>query len=163
MDDLYFNLATEEFSKSRKILIWVIAIIAALVSVWNSYLMFFKHDTYSTLGLNLSLYVITIFLFLIAILATKKRKEHFFKVDKETISYHYGLIFPSHKSFLWTEIKKVFMPPHSKNTVLILKDDKSVLINLTWVEKNKSRNIRKHIYYSAKEKGIEICKAHYKK
>lgn len=163
MDDLYFNLASEEFSKPRKILIWIIAILTALVAAWDSYLKFFKHDTSADLGLTFSLYVITIFLFTIAILATKKRKEHFFKVDRENISYHYGLIFPSHRSYKWAEIRKVYMPPRSKNTVLILNNDKPVHINLTWVERNKSRIIRKHIYFSAKERGIEILKKEYKK
>lgn len=135
MDDLYFNLASEEFSKSRKILIWIIAILTALVAAWDSYLKFFKHDASADLGLTFTLYGITIFLFSIAILATIKRKEHFFKVDREKISYHYGLIFPSHKTFEWSEIKKVYMPPHSKNAVLILHNDKDVHINLTWVEK----------------------------
>lgn len=163
MDDLYFNLASEEFSKSRKILIWIIAILAALMTAWDSYLKFFKHDTYADLGLTFSLYGVTIFLFAIAILSTKKRKEHFFKIDRENISYHYGLIFPSHRSYAWTEIKKVYMPTHSKNTVLILNNDKPVHINLTWVERNKSRIIRKHIYYTAKERGIDLIKKHYKK
>lgn len=163
MDDLYFNLASEEFSKSRKILIWVMAIMAVLISAWDSYLKFFKHDTYSTFGLTITLYVVTIFLFTIAILSSKKKKEHFFKVNKEIISYHYGLFVPTQRSFVWTDINMVYMPPHSKNSVLILNDGKSIHINLTWVEKNKARIIRKHIYYTAKEKGIEIRKAHYKK
>jgi hypothetical protein len=163
MDDLYFNLASEEFSKSRKILIWIIAVLTALVAAWDSYLKFFKHDASADLGLTFTLYVITIFLFSIAILSTKKRKEHFFKVDKEQISYHYGLLFPSHRSYLWSDVREVYLPPHSKNTVLILTNDKPVHINLTWVERNKSRIIRKHIYYLAKEKGIGIFKKHYKK
>lgn len=163
MDDLYFNLAKEEFSKSRKILLWVIAIIAGSISIWASYLMFYKHDTYATLGLTVSLYLVTIFLFLIAILSTKKRKEHFFKVDNETISYHYGLLFPAHHTYTWKEIKKIFIPPHSKNATLLLDNDKAVHINLTWVEKNKSRMIRKHIFYTAKNMGKEVIKKHYKK
>jgi len=163
MDDLYCNLASEEFSKSRKILIWVLALIALAVSVWDSYLKFFKHDTYSAFGLTITLYIVTIFMFTIAILSTKKRKEHFFKVNEEVISYHYGLLFPSHHTYSWPEIKKIFVPPHSKNTILMLKDNKVIHINLTWVERNKARIIRKHIFYTGRDKGIEIVKGHYKK
>ena len=163
MDDLYFNLASEEFSKPRKILIWVIAMITLAVSLWDSYIKFFKHDNVSDLGLTITLYLVTAFMFMIAILATMKRKEHFFKVDNEEISYHYGLLFPSHHSYSWPEIKKIFVPPHSKNTILVLKDNKVIHINLTWVERNKARMIRKHIFYTGRDKGIEIVKGHYKK
>lgn len=163
MDDLYFNLASEEFSKSRKILIWVIAIGTLLVSLWDSYLKFFKHDNYADLSLTLTLYLITFFMFTVAILATLKRKEHFFKVDQELISYRYGLLFPSHKTHYWPDIKKVYVPPHSKNIIIEARDGKVVHINLTWVEKNKSRIIRKHIFYTARDKGIDIIKAQYKK
>lgn len=163
MDDLYFNLASEEFSKSRKILIWIIAIITLLFSLWVSYLLFFTNDEQATKGLAITLYLVTAFMFMIAFLATKKRKEHFFKVDNEVIAYHYGLLFPSYHSYSWPEINKIYVPPHSKNTILILNNGKVVHINLTWVEKNKARIIRKHVFYTGRDKGIEIVKGHYKK
>jgi hypothetical protein len=163
MEDLYFNLASEEFSKPRKILIWIVAFITLLLSMWISYLKFFKQDSSADMGLTLTLYAITLFMFSLAILATIKRKEHYFKVDDEIISYRYGLIFPTQKTHLWTNIKKIYVPPHSKNTSLELKDKKIVHINLTWVERNKARIIRKHIFYNGRDKGIEIAKSHYKK
>lgn len=163
MEDLYFNLAKEEFSKGRKILLWFMAIAATIVTLTDIYLKFVKLNSNATIGLTVTLALATSFLYLIAILASVKRKEHFFKVDREIISYHYGLMFQKHHSYSWNEVQKLFVPPHSKNATLVLKDGKVVRINLTWVEKNKARMIRKHIFYSAKNKGIEILKTHYKK
>lgn len=163
MEDLYYNLAQEEFSKGRKILLWILAILLSIVTLVVIYMKYVKYDPNTTIGLIITLGLITSFLFLIAILSTARRKEHFFRVDSETISYHYGLLFPSHHTYKWEEIKHLYFPPHSKKTTLILQDGKVIHINLTWVEKNKSRNIRKHIFYSAKNKGVQIQKTNYKK
>ncbi|MDX2414527.1 MAG: hypothetical protein QNK33_04990 [Bacteroidales bacterium] len=163
MEDLYFNLAKEEFSKGRKILLWFMAIATTIVTLVIVYLKYIKHDTNATIGLAITLTLITIFFYMIAILSTIKKKEHFFKVDNNTISYHYGLMFQSHHTYNWNEVKKLYVPPHSKNITLLLKNGNIVGINLTWIEKNKSRMIRKHIFYSAKTKGIEIHKSNYKK
>ena len=163
MDDLYFDLAKEEFSKGRKILIILMAAAALIITMWDSYIRFFKHNVYSTLSLTITLYLVTAFLIMIAVLATKKRKEHFFKIDNNVLSFHYGLLFPSHHTYNWNEIDKIYVPPHSKNATVLLRSGKAVHINLTWIEKNKSRIIRKHIFYTAKAKGIDIAKMHYKK
>ncbi len=163
MEDLNFNLAKEEFSKGLKILLWVIAISTTIVTLVVVYLMFIKHDVNTTIGLAITLALITIFFYMIAILSSIKKKEHFFKVDNNTISYHYGLMFQSHHTYNWNEVLKLYVPPRSKNITLVLKNGTIVGINLTWIEKNKSRMIRKHIFYSAKTKGIEIQKSNYKK
>jgi len=163
MEDLYFDLAKEEFSKGRKIILWFMAIAATIVTLTDIYLKFVKHDSNATIALTITLAITTSFFYMIAILSSVKRKEHFFSIDKDTISYYYGLMFQTHRSYKWNEVQKLYVPPHSKNASLVLKNGKVVHINLTWVEKNKARMIRKHIFYSSKNKGIEILKTHYKK
>lgn len=163
MEDLYFNLAKEEFSKGRKIILWFMAVAATVVTFVDVYLKFIKHDTTATIGLTITLGITTAFFYLIAILSSVKKKEHFFKVNKEDISYHYGLMFQTHHIYKWKEVQKLYVPPRSKNITMLLKDGKAVKINLNWIEKNKSRMIIKHLFYSAKYKGIEIAKTHYKK
>lgn len=163
MEDLYFNLSKEEFSKGRKILLWVISIAATAVTLFVIYLKFVMFDPNATLGLLIVLVGTTAFFYLIAILATAKRKEHFFKIDSELISYRYGLMFQKQHSYQWSDIKEVYFPPHSKKTAIILNNGKVVGINLTWIERNKSRMIRKHIFYTAKSKGLALYKTNYKK
>ncbi len=158
MEDLYFNLSTEEFSKGRKILVWVVACLSTAVAFWDLYLELVKHDSNTTFGLTATLLLISAFLITIAILSTSKRKSHFFKVDSETISFQYGLIFPSHRTFRWDDIERIFLPPHKKDAILEFKDGNTYEINLTWIEKNKSRLIRRHIYYTAMNKKIEVLK-----
>lgn len=163
MEDLYFNLSKEEFSKGRKILLWIISIAATAVTLFVIYLRFVIFDPNATLGLLVVLAGTTTFFYLIAILATAKRKEHFFKINNELISYRYGLMFQKQQSYNWSDIKEVYFPPHSKKTALVLNDGKVVIINLTWIENNKSRMIRKHIFYTAKSKGLTLHKTNYKK
>ena len=68
--------------------------------------------------------------------------------------------FSNHKkhSFKWTDIKEIIMPHKEKKVMLIFKDSSSFVINLTWIEKKKSSHIRKHIFYAAKEKNINVVK-----
>ncbi|HUS85756.1 MAG TPA: hypothetical protein VMW76_00830 [Bacteroidales bacterium] len=163
MDDLYFKLSQEEFSKGRKILLWIAASLFALIGFWDLYLKIFKHDSNASFGLTIVLFSISGFIFFIAFLASLKHKEHFFKVDNEIISYYFGLFFPSHHTYKWEEIDRIYMPPHQKTTILVLKDGRTIRINLTWVEKNKSRMIIRHIYYAAKQRDIDVLKKHIKK
>jgi len=163
MDDLYYNLSKEEFSKGRKTLLWIIASLFAMIGLWDLYLKIFKHDTNTSFGLTVVLFTISGFIFFVALLATMKRKEHFFKVDNEIISYHFGLLFPTHHTYRWEDIDKIYMPSQQKTTTLVLKDGHVIHINLTWIEKNKSRLIRRHIYYAAKRRNIDVLKKHMKK
>ena len=127
------------------------------------YLKFIIFDPSVSLGLVIVLCAITAFFYLIAILATAKRKEHFFQVSNEIISYRYGLMFQKHHTYEWSNIKELYFPPHSKKTVFVLNDNSVVEINLTWIERNKARMIRKNIFYTAKSKGLTLYKTNYKK
>jgi len=158
MEDLNFNLSQEEFSKGRKILLWILATFFTGIGLWDLYLKIFKHDSYAKITLTVILLVLGAFVYFIAALATMKRKQHHFIVDNNHIDYRYGLLFTTHHNYKWDDIEIVYMPPHTKKTILELKNGHKTHINLTWIERNKSRIIRKHIYYSAKARGIKIIK-----
>lgn len=158
MEDLFFNLSEQEFSKGRKTLLWVFGTIFILIGLWDLYLKIFKHNSYANIGLTVSTLTIGGVVYFIAILATAKKKENYFKVDTGRISYRFGLISPVHRDILWENIDTIYMPSHQKNIFVGDKSGKMIHINLTWIEKNKSRLIKKHIYYVAKDKNIEIIK-----
>ena len=50
------------------------------------------------------------------------------------------------------------MPHKQKKVKLVFKDGTSFVINLTWMQKNKSSHIRKHIYHAAREKNLNVIK-----
>ncbi len=163
MEDLYFNLAKEEFSKGRKILIWVFASLITIAGAWGLFLQIFKNTEYTNLGIPVVLLCVGAFLYFIAILATVKRKTHYFKVDNDTIAYRYGLIFSTARSYNWEDVKTIYFPPHTKKATIVMHNGNIVNIDLTWIEKNKSRSIRKHLYYTGHKKSKEIFKKHKKK
>lgn len=163
MEDLYYNLAKEEFSKGRKILIWIFASLMTLAGGWNLYLMFYKSTDYSNPVISIVLLCIGAFLYFIAILSSIKRESHFFKVDNDTISYRYGLLFPTSRTYNWEEIKTIYFPPHTKKVILVMHNGNIVNINLTWIEKNKSRLIIKHLYFSGMKRSKEIFRSQMKK
>ena len=162
MEDLYFNLSKEEFSKGRKILIWIFASLITIAGGWGLYLKIFKNYDANS-GVSIVLLVVGAFLYFIALLATVKRKSHFFTVNNDIISYRYGLIFPTSHSYHWEDIKAIYFPPHTKKTTLVMHNGNIVNINLTWIEKNRSRLIIKHLYYTGQKKSKEIFRKHMKK
>ena len=163
MEDLYYNLSKEEFSKGRKILIWLFASLITISGLWNLLLKILGNKNYSGLTISVILLTIGAFLFFVAILATVKRKEHFFRVNNKVIAYRFGLIFPSSRSFNWEEVKSIYFPPHSKKAILVMQNGNIITINLTWIEKNKSRLIIKHLYYTGQKKAKEIYRKNIKK
>jgi len=158
MEDLNFNLSQEEFSKGRKIILWVSGSFFIIIGLWDLYMKLFTQNTSANYAVAIILLILGGFIYFIATLATMKRKAHHFIIDSEHIDYRYGLLFPTHHNYKWDDIETVYMPPHTKKTILELKSGHKTHINLTWVEKNKSRMIRKHIYYSANGRGINIIK-----
>ena len=158
MEDLSINLSKNEFSTGRKILLWIVATLFLGIGIWDLYLNLVKHDTSVNAGLTVVLFTISVFMYFIALLATLKRKEHYFKITNNSISYRYGLLFPKHHDHSWEKIEKVRIPKDAKKTILVLKTGKDEHINLTWVEKNNARIIRRHIYYSAKKRSIPIIR-----
>lgn len=159
MDDLYFNLSEMEFSKGRKIILWIFGTIFILTGLWDLFLKIFKHNNMANMGLTITALAIGCFVYLIAILASSRKQENFFKVDSNAISYRFGLIAPSLIQIDWNNISAISMPAHQKNIFIDQKSGETIKIKLTWIEKNKSRLIRRHIYYVAKQRNIEVLKS----
>lgn len=160
MEELNLNLSEHEFSKGRKILLWVFGSIFMLIALWALYLKLFVPEKAAANSLIITAFSIGGFVYFIAILSTARTKQHFFKIDSSQISYRFGLLAPSHKTIDWTDVKKVFVPKKTKSAFLVLKSGTVINLNLSWIEKKKSRLIRKRIYHTAKEKNIDIHKSH---
>ncbi len=158
MENLYYNLSEEEFSKGRKILLWVFSGLFFLAGVFillQRLVFGLKsiHAVLSVVPFGISLVVAVI-----ATFASVKRKDLFFSVDDEKIEFRYGIIRPKKFSFGWDDIREMIMPQKQKKIVLMLKEKKPFIINLTWLQKKKSTNIRKHIYHAARQKNINVIK-----
>lgn len=158
MENLYFNLSEEEFSKGRKVLLWGFAslflLAAAYVLITN---LVFGHKSIP-LFISLITFGIGLFVAVIAAFATIKRKDLFFSVNEEIIEFRFGIINPKRHAFKWIDIKELIMPQKQKRVTLILNDGSSFVINLNWLQKKKSSLIRKHIYQEAKVKNLQVIR-----
>lgn len=158
MENLNLNLSKNEFSKSRKILLWIIGLLFFSGAIWSLYLGLYMHDTSVTAGLIVVLFAISAFIFFIATLASVKKKDHYFIIDANKMSYRYGLIFPKHRSHNWSEIKEIIIQYKLRKATIITGDDKQKIINLNWINHSSARAILKHLYYTARKKDISISK-----
>ncbi len=158
MENLYYNLSEEEFSKGIKILLWgfgaffffagLYILVASLVLAQKSI----------PAILSLAPFGISLVVFIIAGIATFKGTDLFFSIDKEKIEYKFGMIKPVTRSFSWIDVKELVMPSKQKKVKLVFKDGTSFVINLSWIQRNKSSYIRKHIYHVAREKDLNVKK-----
>lgn len=158
MEQLYFNLSEEEFTKGRKALLWVFSglfFIAGLYVVTAQPL--FGHESIPPV-LSTAPFGISLIVGLFAALASIKRSDLFFLVDYGKIEFRYGMIRPKRRSFQWIEIKEMVMPHKQRKIKLNLTNGTSFIIDLNYLQRKKSTLIRKHIYKSALEKGIPIIK-----
>jgi hypothetical protein len=158
MENLYYNLSEEEFSKGRKILLWGFAslfFLAGLFIIIKSIV--FGHKSIPPI-LSLVPFGISLVVSIIAAFATIKRKDLFFLIDNDKIEFRYGIIKPKKHSFNWIEVKELVMPHRQKKAMLVFKDGSSFIIDLTWIQKKKSSHIRKHIYHAAREKDLNVIK-----
>jgi len=158
MEKLYLNLSEEEFSKSRKILIWIFvaAFFLGGVYVLIASPVFGMHQVLPVM--SLAPFGIALLVGIIAAFATIKRRDRFFLIDDDKIEFRYGLINPPTKTFLWSDINQLVMPQKEKKAKLLLKNGFSYVINLTWIKKKKTSIIRKHIYHSALHKNLNVVK-----
>jgi hypothetical protein len=158
MENLYLNLSEEEFSKGRKILLWSFSslfLLAALYVLVTNLALGHKNVP---LFVALITFGISLFVAVIAALATIKRKDLFFKVNEDVIEFRFGILKPRKHTFKWIDIKELIMPSKQKKVMLLLNDGTSFVINLNWLQKKKSSLIRKHIYLGAKEKNLKVVK-----
>ena len=158
MENLYYNLSEEEFSKGRKILLWVFAGLFFLAGVYVLVIStVFGHKSIPAI-LSLAPFGISLVVALIAALATIKRKDLFFSVNDDKIEFRYGIINPKLHSFKWIDIKELIMPHKQKKIMLLFKDGSSFVINLTWLQRKKTSHIRKHVFHAARAIDLNVTK-----
>ena len=158
MENLYYNLSEEEFSKGRKTLLWIFASLFFLAGLGIIFMNVILHEKSIHISLSLAPFGISIVVGIISAMATFKREDHYFTIDNDKIEFRYGLINPHKKTFLWNDIKEIHFPHKQKKVKLVMKNDSKYIINLTWIEKKKSGRLRKYFYYLAKEKSINIIR-----
>lgn len=158
MENLFYNLSEEEFSKGRKILLWGFAFLFFLAGGYILIVNLVYGHKSIPLFLSLVPFGISFVVALIATFATIKRKDLFFLVNEEKIEFRFGIIRPKRHLFNWSDIKELRMPNKQKKVMLVLNDGSSFLINLNWLQKKKSAAIRKHLYLAAKEKNMNIVR-----
>ena len=158
MENLYYNLSEEEFSKGRKILLWGFAGLFFLAGVYVLLIsLVFGHKSITAV-LSLAPFGISLVVSLIAAFATIKRKDLFFLIDNDKIEFRYGVFKPKKHLFKWVDIKELIMPHKQKKAKLLFKDGSSFVIDLTYLQKKKAGLIRKHIFYAAREKDLNVIK-----
>jgi hypothetical protein len=158
MENLYYNLSEEEFSKGRKILLWIFAslfFIAGIYVIISS--LVFGNKTLKP-SLSIAPLSISFLVSIIAAFATIKRKNLFFTIDDDKIEFRFGILKPKIQTFKWTEIKELKMPHKQRKAMLILNNGSFFVINLTWLEKKKSSHIRKHLFHAARAKNLNVIK-----
>lgn len=158
MENLFYNLSEEEFSRGRKLLLWGFAALFFLAGVYVLFInLVLGHKSINAV-LSLAPFGISLLVGLIAVFATLKRDDLFFLIDNDKIEFRYGVFNPQKHTFNWTDIKDLVMPQKQKKAMLHLKDGSSFVIDLTWLQKKKAGLIRKHLYYAAREKNLNVLK-----
>jgi hypothetical protein len=158
MENLYYDLSEQEFSKGRKVLLWLFASLFFLAGLGIIFMNVVLHDQSIHISFSLAPFGIAIVVGFIAILATVKRKDYFFLIDSDKIEFRFGIFKPVKHSFKWIDIKEIHLPHKEKKVLLLFKDKSSFIINLNWLERKKTSHIRKHFFYAAREKNIDVVK-----
>ena len=158
MEKLFINLSEEEFSKGRKIILWVFAATFFLGGIYVLIAGPVLGIHQIMPGLSLAPFGIAFIVGIIASVASVKRKDRFFLIDDDKIEFRYGLLNPRKKTFLWSDIDKLVIPHKERKAKLLMNNGSSYVINLTWIQKKKSTLIRKHIYHAALYKNLNIVK-----
>lgn len=158
MEKLYYNLSEEEFTKGRKLLLWGFAILFFLSGTWVLISNLLLGHKSIPAVLATAPFGISLIVSVIAALATIKRKDLFFMIDDDKIEFRYGLLRPKKHSFRWTDVKELVMPHKQKKALLNFNDGTSFVIDLTYLQGKKAGLIRKHIYYAARAKNLNVIK-----
>lgn len=158
MENLFYNLSEEEFTKGRKILLWIFASLFFLAGMWVLFANFVLGQMNIPPVLSAAPFGICLIISTFAAFATIKRKDLFFLVDDEKIEFRYGILNPKHHCYKWIDIKELLMPHKQKKIKLIMNDGSSFIIDLTWLQKKKTNIIRKHIYHAARERNMNVVK-----
>jgi hypothetical protein len=157
MEKLYTNLSEEEFSKGRKVLLWIFSSLFFLAGIWVLILsLVLGHRNTIPAILSAAPFGISLVVGIIGVFATVKRKDLYFLIDDEKIEFRYGLLRATRRSFNWIDIEKFIMPHKEKKVYIAFKDGSSYVINLIWLHKKKSALIRKHLYNAARDKDVNV-------
>jgi hypothetical protein len=156
MENLYFNLSKDEFSKSKKVLLWSFSGLFFLAGMYVivASVVLGKNSINPTLALPPL--AISIAVAAIASLATFKGSDLFFLIDDNKIEFKYGIFRPKNHLLMWNDIREIAMPARQRKAKLFFKDGSSFIINFTWIEGRKAAIIKKHIYHAAKEKLLNV-------
>jgi len=158
MENLFYNLSEEEFSKGRKLLLWGFAALFFLAGLYVLFIsLVLGHESIHAV-LSLAPFGISLIVGIIAVFDSIKRDDLFFLIDNDKIEFKYGIFNPQKHTFNWVDIKEIVMPHKQKKAKLHLKDGSSFVIDLTWLQKKKASLIRKHIYHSARDKNLNVLK-----
>jgi len=157
MENAHFNLSEEEFSKSKKVMLWAFASCFFFAGIATLILSLY-YDSSISPGVSAAPFGISLVTGLIAALATFKGSDHYFSIDEDKIDFKYGMFNAKNTVYKWTAIKDIYFPHKQKKIKLVMKDSTEAIINLTWVQKKKASLIRKHLFYCAKEKNINLIK-----
>jgi hypothetical protein len=158
MENLYYNLSEEEFSKGRKILLWGFATLFFLAGVYILFVSLILGEKSISPVLSVAPFGISLIVSIIAGFATFKGTNLFFSIDMDKIEYKFGMFKPVTHNFNWIDIKELVMPRKQKKVMLVFKDGSTFVINLNWMKRNKSSGIRKHIFHVAREKDLVVKK-----
>jgi len=158
MENLYYNLSEEEFSKGRKVLLWGFAALFFLAGVYILFVNLILGEKSISPVLSVAPFGISLIVSIIAGFATFKGTNLFFSIDMDKIEYKFGMFKPVTHNFNWIDIKELVMPRKQKKVMLVFKDGSTFVINLNWMKRNKSSGIRKHIFHVAREKDLVVKK-----
>lgn len=158
MENLYYNLSEEEFSKGRKILIWSFGGLFFLSGIFILVKSLFVGNEALPAIFSIAPFGISLVVFSIATLASVKRKDLFFSIDEDVIAFRYGMFKPKKHTIKWNDVVELTMPHKQRKAMLLLKDGSTFVINLSWLQKHKSSVIRKHIYHAARAKDLKVTK-----
>jgi hypothetical protein len=158
MENLYYNLSKEEFTKGKKLLLWGFSSLFFLAGLGIIFMNVILHDMSINISLCAVPFGISLVTGLIAGMATFRGKDHYFNIDIDKIEFRYGVLHPVRQIYLWNDVIEIHFAHKQKKVKLVFNNNSSVIINLTWIEKKKSSHIRKHLYYVAREKNINTVK-----
>jgi hypothetical protein len=161
MENLYINLSEKEFSRASKTLLWSFAALFFLAGIYVLFVSLVLGQKSIPAILSAAPLGISIVVGIIAAVATFKGTDNFFLIDKDKIDYKYGFFKPVDHLFNWSDISELVMPKRQRKVMLVFKDGTSFIINLTWIQKEKSSSIRKHLYHVAREKDLSVKKVSY--
>jgi len=155
MEQLYYNLSEEEFTKDKKIMLWASACFFFFIGIYV-FGNFVSVRRIIPPILALPPFVICIVIVCIGLWEKLRRKDLFFLVDEGKIEFRFGVLKAKRHSFKWSKITNIVMPLTQRKIQLNLNEGKSFVINLTFFKREKSTSIKNHIYKLAGEKGIKI-------